>query len=129
MGEYAKAIKRWVDEEKKEGRIHIVRFYISPQRADVHIYEDVIIREVLRKFENSGIGVTSIQVDSVNGSFNLNRGFIETDEFDAIIEFGGVYPVDMNPEDSAWLSELDDAGLIRIVVFIKKGDRLVLSAI
>ena len=123
MNEYASSIKEWIENRKQKNETNIVRFYISPANANINIYEDKLINKITEKFKT--IGVETNIVDTVDGSFNLNRSFLETDEVEAIIEYCGVYPVNMNPEDSAWLSKLDDEGKIRIVVFVKKDDKLV----
>ena len=123
MTEYAESIKKWIENRKQKNETNIVQFCISPAKADTNIYEDELINKITEKFKT--IGVKTNIVDTVGGSFNLNRDFIETGEVEAIIEYCGVYPVNMNPEDSAWLSELDDEGKIRIMVFVKQGDELV----
>ena len=123
MNEYANSIKEWIKWRKQKNKTNIVRFYISPANANINIYEDKLINKIAEKFK--AIGIETSPVDTVDGSFNLNRDFLETDEVEAIIEYCGVYPVNMNPEDSAWLSKLDDEGKIRIMVFVKKGNKLV----
>ena len=125
MTKYAEAIKEMIAHRKENNETNIVHFYISPANANTNIYKDELIKKIIKKFIAAGIYINPMKVDTVRGSFNSNRDFIETGEVEAAIEYSGVYPVNMDPEDSAWLSKLDDEGKIRIMVFVKQGDELV----
>ena len=123
MNEYATSIKKWIDYRVENNETNIVSFCISLANVKTNMYKDELILKIKDIFKK--IGVNSYVVDTVEGSFNLDRDWLETEPFEAIVEYCGVYPIKMNPEDSAWLSELDDEGKIRIVVFVKRDDKFV----
>ena len=112
---YSENIKEWIARRTHNKEISTVRFYISPKNIDTKIYENDLMKKIEEKFNK--IGVKCRVVDTVEGSFNLNRDYLETEKFEAIVEYCGVYPVKMDTKDSAWLSKMDDEGEIRIIVF------------
>lgn len=112
---YSDDIKEWIDIRVKRNETTRVRFCISPKDCHTNIYENQLIHKIEKMFER--VGINTRIVDTVAGSFNLNRDFLETDIFDAIVEYCGVYPIKMDTKDSAWLSKLDDCGDVRIFVF------------
>jgi hypothetical protein len=114
---YNESIELWIKDRVKKNETTTVRFYISPKTI-TNIFGNELMQKIEEKFKK--IGVNCSVVDTVEGSFNLNRDYLETDKFEAIVEYCGVYPVKMDTKDSAWLSELDNMGEIRIVVMVYK---------
>jgi len=111
---YINNIREWIDRRLKNDEITKVRFYISPKDCIESIYENKLIAEIEKMFKE--IGINTNFVDTIPGAFNLNRNYLETDKFDAIVEYCGVYPIKMDAKNSAWLSALDNCGEIRITV-------------
>lgn len=76
---------------------------------------DENIKVVTDIFDKYGIEWQS--VDTVEGSFNLNRDWIETTtDIPCYIEYCGVYPVNWSPEDCRTLEKLDYQGKVIINV-------------
>lgn len=55
-------------------------------------------------------------VDTVPGSYNLNRDWIETKDIPCYIEYDGVYPTEWDIEDVVTLEKMDREGKIIIQV-------------
>lgn len=56
------------------------------------------------------------------GSFNLNRQWLETDVIDCFIYDYGVYPIDWKVEDLQVLEELDYRGKLIVRYYLKEED-------
>ena len=115
MSEYAKKISEWIKNRVKRKETNMVCFYISLANVEDGFHENELMNEIIKKFDKCNINIDF--VDTVPGSFNSNRIYLKTDKFEAAYEYCGVYPVQMNTEDSAWLAELDDSGKVRIIVY------------
>lgn len=77
--------------------------------------KDENIKVITDLFDKYGIEWQS--VDTVEGSFNLNRDWIETTtDIPCYIEYCGVYPVNWSPEDCRTLEKLDYRGDVIIQV-------------
>ena len=55
-------------------------------------------------------------VDTISGSYNLNRDWIETTDIPCYVEYPGVYPVDWDIEDVLTLENMDYDGKLIIKV-------------
>lgn len=64
-------------------------------------------------------------VDTVDGSFNLNREWIETKNIPCYIEYCGVYPVNWDVEDIIKLERMENEGNIIIRVLWHIEDRYI----
>ena len=115
-----KIIKSCIEQRIKDNDLTKASLLISPKSAYSSIYNDENIQKIGKLFEE--IGVKSHIRDTVLGSFDLNRSWLETDYFDACVEYDGVYPVKMNPKDIAYIQDLDIIGEIRILAYIKEKD-------
>lgn len=113
-------IQSSIEQRIKDDDIVKARLVISPKSAKTDVRRDETIRKIKELFKS--IGVDSGVVDNALGSFDLNRNWLETEYFDACIEYDGVYPIKMNPKDIAWLQNLDYIGEIRILAYIKDKD-------
>ena len=61
-------------------------------------------------------GIEYQQVDTVEGSFNLNRDWIETKDIPCYIEYCGVYPINWDIKDVVTLEQLEYTGKVIIKV-------------
>lgn len=64
-------------------------------------------------------------VDTVEGSFNLNREWIETKDIPCYIEYCGVYPADWDIEDIITLERMENEGNIIIRVLWHKEEKYI----
>lgn len=81
---------------------------------DKRLEDDENIKVLTALFDKYGIGWRS--VDTIGGTFNLNRDWIETKDIPFYIEYCGVYPVKWDVEDVATLEKLDYDGKVIIKV-------------
>lgn len=119
MMERIEAIRRWIDARKERGEITKCVFHITvPKNVDLN--SDETIRKIESVLDNNH--VKYIHVDTVCGSWNLNRDWIETGEMNCIVEFCGVYPVDWAIEDVAEFERMETEGeIIAMVDWIEDG--------
>ena len=83
------------------------------------------IKVLIDIFDKYGIDWQS--VDTVEGSFNLNRDWIETGDIPCYIEYCGVYPIKWDIEDIATLEKLDYDGKVIIKVLWHPEDKKFIS--
>lgn len=77
------------------------------------------VQEVKNMFDKYGI--PNGEVDTLEGAFNLNRDWIETDRNFAIpcaVEYCGCYPANWEIDDVLRLVELEKSGLIQLRIYI-----------
>lgn len=77
------------------------------------------VQEVKTMFDKYGI--PNREVDTLEGAFNLNRDWIETDKNFAIpcaVEYCGCYPANWEIDDVLRLVELEESGLIQLRIYI-----------
>ena len=94
-----------------------VRFYITvPYEADSRneLLSSKSIKEVIDILNKNNVKYDTC--DTVPGAFNLNQDWIETDIFDATVEFCGVYPINWDIEDTLKFVELIEKGKIVVTV-------------
>lgn len=71
-------------------------------------------------------GIEWQRCDTVEGSFSLNRDWIETTtDIPCYIEYSGVYPVNWSPEDCRTLEKLDALGQVIINVLWHEDDKYI----
>ena len=124
MKKRAECIAEWIKARREAGELTRCRFYISTPKCDENesIYrpKDPYLLEALGILERNGTEYGFC--DTVEGTYNLNRDFIETDIMDCAVEFCGVYPADWKPEDVARFEEMEYNGNIMVVVTWYKAD-------
>lgn len=64
-------------------------------------------------------------VDTMVGSWNLDRLWLETDSIECAVFYSGVYPINWNSEDVVRLEEMCSEGEIIIRVMVKKNGKWV----
>lgn len=108
-------INNWIKARKERNQTSKMVFFITVPRVDVNIYEDEQMRQVSEILKRNNVNHNF--VDTIPGSWNLNRDWIETEEIESIVEYCGVYPVNWNMDDVVKLEELDGTGKIIILVY------------
>ncbi len=94
----------------------LCRFYISLSdgRKDIRYSKDRNLRKVLDILKKHNVEYHL--VDTVDGTYNLNRDFYETDIMICAVEYGGVYPVKWDCRDTALFEYLEFTGKIIVLV-------------
>jgi hypothetical protein len=113
-------IKRWIEDRLKEKQVpYKVMFEITVPKMtneDENIYNNLTLQKVRDIFNKYSIRTEF--VDTVSGSFNLNRDWLETkDDVECYVEYCGVYPIHWNIEDVVELERMDYDGEIIIRAF------------
>lgn len=126
MEDRKELIQEWINKRKEAGEKPVpCMFHITVPRADVNLREDKTIRKVEEILVRNG--VSSNNVDTVPGAWNLNRDWVETGLIDCIVEFCGVYPVGWNMDDVVELERMETEGEIIICVSWLKDGKYVLN--
>ena len=111
-------IKMCIDERKRTGSYTNCRLYITTPKLgverDMYSPTTPIMQEVKGILERNKADYKV--VDTVAGTFNLNREFMETAIIPCAVEFTGVYPLSWDVEGVARLEELEQGGDITILV-------------
>lgn len=110
-----KTIQSWIDARMGRGQTSQMVFYITVPCNNVNIYEDKMMRLVSEMLERNNVKYNF--VDTVSGSWNLNRDWIETTPIESIVEYCGVYPVSWCIDDVVTLEDLESKGRIVILAF------------
>ncbi|MCM1235749.1 MAG: hypothetical protein NC489_37110 [Ruminococcus flavefaciens] len=100
-------------------------FYISPADIRKGVYDNPTVQKVssiLNKYH-----ISHGFCDTVLGSYNLNRDWIETDVINCAIEYCGAYPADWDIEDIMTLEDMEYSGEILIQVVWKVEDKYELN--
>lgn len=116
-------ILNWIKDRRDNGeKPTLCVFQITvPKLSEDDNLEDIenikILTNIFSKYQ---IGWNC--VDTVDGSFNLNREWIETKDIPCYIEYCGVYPADWDIEDIITLERMENEGNIIIrVLWHKEG--------
>lgn len=107
-------IKNCINTRKEKGELTPCVFYISPADSRTSIYDNPITRKIslmLNKYH-----ISHGFCDTVSGSYNLNRDWIETDIIDCAIEYCGAYPANWDIDDILELEDMEYSGQIIIQV-------------
>lgn len=118
----AEYIRDQIIRRKNAKELIKVVMYISVPQYEEEIQDNENIQKVIEIFKKNNI---SLQLyDSVAGSYNLNKYWYQTATMNAAVEFDGVYPEEINPEDWAIIHQLEYEGKIIISVYLidSKGD-------
>ena len=120
-------IEKWITDAKENKEIVECKFSITvPKIYDGKERDFVIdpkIREIYKILKQNNVD-TDV-VDTVVGSWNLDRLWIETDSIECAEFYSGVYPVNWNLEDVVRLEEMCNEGEIIIRVMVKKNGKWV----
>lgn len=113
---------KWINKRKESGEetTPCMFLFTTPKiQKNLEIDENIkILTDILEKY-----GITWGTVDTVSGSYNLDREWIETNEdIHCYIEYSGVYPVEWDIEDIIKLEELDKNGNLIIKVSYHIGE-------
>lgn len=113
MEKRAEVIQEWIHARKARNEITKCIFHITvPKATDIDKDETIKkMEEILDKNH-----VSHGHVDTVCGTWNLNREWIETGEMDCIVEYGGVYPVNWDLEDIVEFEHMETNGEIIVMV-------------
>ena len=96
----------------------------TPRVANRDICEnDENMKIITNIFDKYGIEYNV--VDTVAGSYNLNRDWLETSDIPCYVEYGGVYPVNWDIEDVVTLEEMDYEGKLIIRVLWHEDDEYI----
>lgn len=108
----AETVKDWIDDRVARGDIKEVVFYITvPENCSLRKNETIgKVEAMLDKYK-----ISHGHVDTLPGSWNLNRDWVETGHFHAIVEFCGVYPVGWDMADVVELERMETSGEIIIM--------------
>lgn len=117
-----KIIKEWINTRKEDNELTACVFYITvPKR--VKLDKDETIKKIEDILDRNHVGHR--YVDTLPGSWNLNRDWIETDQVDAAVEYCGVYPANWDIEDVVKLERMEyDGEIIIMVDWIKDGEHV-----
>lgn len=119
----AESIKNLTSDRK--GRKETVSCYLyvttTAKQQTCHITDVPVIKKVIELAERNGCKKWTF-CDTVEGSYDLNRDWIEIGPVECGIEYSGAYPVDWDSRDAAILDILEDNGQIFIQVFQVKED-------
>ncbi len=110
-------LSRWIQNRVKDKETTNCIFYITTPKLIDSLYKDESIKEVCSLFDKYDIDY--MKVDTMPGSFNLNRDWIETSVQNLIecaVEYSGVYPVHWDIEDVVRLEEMERNGNVIIMV-------------
>lgn len=110
-------IKKCIDNRKANNETNQVIFYITCPKLDINLYHDETLEKVKGILEHNHVKYT--YVDTVPGSWNLNRDWIETELMECAIEYSGVYPINWNLDDIIIFEELENQGQIIVLATIK----------
>lgn len=117
----AETIYKWIEGRKVDGQKPIsCIFYITVPNLLENITEDKTIKNVVGILNKYNIEWNI--VDTVPGSFNLNRDWIETSDINCYIEYCGCYPVEWDIDDVTELESLEYEGKIIIKVLWHQED-------
>ena len=120
-------IKKIIEKRKERNEIHTCKFYIT-----VHgIIEPLItpirknkrFKPIIDILDKNHIEYGCC--DSFPGYWSLNHYWIETDDIECTIEYGGVYPVNWNIEDVVTLEDLYYEGKFIIMVDVYEDGKYV----
>lgn len=92
----------------------IFQITIPKYFEESNLENDNNIKALIDIFDKYDIEYKS--VDTIGGSFNLNREWIETSDILCYIEYCGVYPIEWDVEDIVLLEKLDYDGIVVIKV-------------
>lgn len=119
-------ILNWIKDRRDNGeKPTLCVFQITvPKLSEDDNLEDIenikILTNIFSKYQ---IGWNC--VDTVDGSFNLNREWIETKDIPCYIEYCGVYPADWDIEDIITLERMENEGNIIIRVLWHKEEKYI----
>lgn len=127
MENRASEIKRWIEHRLKEKQEpYKVMFAVTIPKINVNesIYDNIILKKVQDLFNKYSIKTGF--VDTISGSFNLNRDWLETkDDVECFVEYCGVYPIHWDIEDIVELERMEYDGEIFLKVWWHKGDEYI----
>ncbi|WP_462415613.1 hypothetical protein [Eubacterium ramulus] len=127
MEERKKILSMWIGNRVKDNEIAKCMFDITVPKLEETLYENEHIKKVCAMLDKYGI--KHMKVDTIPGSFNLDRDWIETDSstpIECAIEYPGAYPINWDIEDVVMLEKMDQNGDIIIrVMWITEDGKLV----
>lgn len=114
----------WIGNRVKDNEIAKCMFDITVPKLEEMLYENEYIKEVCAMLDKYGI--KHMKVDTIPGSFNLDRDWIETDSstpIECAIEYPGAYPINWDIEDVVMLEKMDQNGdiIIRVMWITEDG--------
>lgn len=127
MEERKKILSMWIGNRVKDNEIAKCIFDITVPKLEEMLYENEHIKRVCAMLDKYGI--KHMKVDTIPGSFNLDREWIETDSstpIECAIEYPGAYPINWDIEDVVMLEKMDQNGDIIIrVMWITEDGKLI----
>lgn len=109
----AEYIQNMIDSRKEKGETRSCIFYITVPK-NTNIRKDPVIQKVEEMLDRNH--VTHGHVDTVEGTWNLNRDWVQTDPMDCIVEYCGVYPTGWEINDVEELERMENDGEILVMV-------------
>lgn len=106
-------IQEWINERKEKNEITKCVFSITIPKCE-NLHKNKVIDKIEKILEKNL--VTYRYVDTVCGSWNLNRDWIESGKMNCIVEYCGVYPIDWDIDDVVEFERMETNG--EIVVFV-----------
>lgn len=92
-------------------------FQFTTPKLHMSLRNSDVIKEMSNILTKYGIDYNF--VDTVCGSYNLNRDWMETGEIECCVEYPGVYPVGWDIKDVLYLEKMDIDGNLIVLVQVK----------
>ena len=118
MGNRANEIQKWIDNRLMDNqKPYKIMFEISVPKNNLqeNKYENPIYKKIIELLNKYSINFGF--VDTVEGSFNLNRDWLETDDVECFVEYCGIYPIHWNIEDVVEFERMENDGEIIVLAF------------
>lgn len=119
-------ILNWIKDRRNNGEkptLCVFQITVPKFSEDDNLEDSENIKILINIFNKYQISWNC--VDTVDGSFNLNREWIETKDIPCYIEYCGVYPVDWDIEDVITLERMENEGNIIIRVLWHKEEKYI----
>lgn len=127
MRDAKKLIADWIKQRVENHETYQCMFDVTIPQLPEMPSDNQYIKEICGMFDKYGIRYW--KVDTIPGSFNLNRDWIETEKetpIECAVEYCGVYPVNWDIDDVVRIDELERTGIIIIrVLWIQDDGKLV----
>lgn len=126
----AKYIQSWIDKRKEDKETTTCYFYVTTPKSvySEHITDRPELKQIIDILERNGYRKNKEDepfwsfCDTVSGSWDLNRDWLEVGPIECAVEFCGVYPVNWDIDDVVLFESLERTGQIMVHVIWKKDD-------